>query len=104
MRCYDALTTAGPRRLRPILMTTLTTILGMLPLVFSQQEGSEMMRTMAISVIFGLTLSSLVTLVFIPVLYAWMNSRKERRLEKKGGKTGSKRSEKYRKYTRVILK
>ena len=70
MRCYDALTTAGPRRLRPILMTTLTTILGMLPLVFSQQEGSEMMRTMAISVIFGLTLSSLVTLVFIPVLYA----------------------------------
>ena len=90
MRCYDALTTAGPRRLRPILMTTLTTILGMLPLVFSQQEGSEMMRTMAISVIFGLTLSSLVTLVFIPVLYAWMNSRKERRLEKKAAKRAAK--------------
>lgn len=90
MRCYDALTTAGPRRLRPILMTTLTTILGMLPLVFSQQEGSEMMRTMAISVIFGLTLSSLVTLVFIPVLYAWMNSRKERCLEKKAAKRAAK--------------
>lgn len=90
MRCYDALITAGPRRLRPILMTTLTTILGMLPLVFSQQEGSETMRTMAISVIFGLTLSSLVTLVFIPVLYAWMNSRRERRLEKKAAKRAAK--------------
>ena len=86
----QAIREAALQRLRPILMTTLTTILGMLPLVFSQQEGSEMMRTMAISVIFGLTLSSLVTLVFIPVLYAWMNSRKERRLEKKAAKRAAK--------------
>lgn len=86
MRCYEALVTAGPRRLRPILMTTLTTILGMVPMVLSQSEGSEMMRTMALSVIFGLSLSSLVTLVFIPVLYAWMNSRKEKRLAKKAAK------------------
>ena len=83
MNCYDALTTAGPRRLRPILMTTLTTILGMLPLVFSQDEGSEMMRSMAISVIFGLSLSSLVTLVFIPVLYAALDKRKRKRYEKR---------------------
>ncbi|HIY05368.1 MAG TPA: efflux RND transporter permease subunit [Candidatus Anaerotignum merdipullorum] len=86
MRCYEALVTAGPRRLRPILMTTLTTILGMVPMVLSQSEGSEKMRTMALSVIFGLSLSSLVTLVFIPVLYAWMNSRKEKRLAKKAAK------------------
>ena len=86
MRCYEALVTAGPRRLRPILMTTLTTILGMVPMVLSQSEGSEMMRTMALSVIFGLSLSSLITLVFIPVLYAWMNSRKEKRLAKKAAK------------------
>lgn len=62
-----------------------------------------MMRTMAISVIFGLTLSSLVTLVFIPVLYAWMNSRRERRLEKKR-QNGQQKKQNYRKYTRVILK
>lgn len=83
MQCYDALTTAGPRRLRPILMTTLTTILGMLPLIFSNKEGSETMHSMAISVVFGLSLSSLVTLIFIPVLYAGMNKSKEKRKAKR---------------------
>lgn len=83
MQCYDALTTAGPRRLRPILMTTLTTILGMLPLIFSNKEGSETMHSMAISVVFGLSLSSIVTLIFIPVLYAGMNKSKEKRKAKR---------------------
>ena len=78
MVCFDALTTAGPRRLRPILMTTLTTILGMLPMALSRAEGSEMMQELSIAVIFGLVLSTVVTLVFIPVLYMWMNERKRK--------------------------
>lgn len=90
MSCYKALTTAGPRRLRPIMMTTLTTILGLVPMVVTQQEGSEMMRSLALSVIFGLTLSSMVTLVFIPVVYAWMNRRREKRLRKKVAKRAAK--------------
>lgn len=86
MGCYDALTTAGPRRLRPILMTTLTTILGMLPMALATSEGSEMMQALAISVIFGLTLSTVVTLVFIPVLYMWMNERKRKANARKTAK------------------
>ena len=87
MNCYDALTTAGPRRLRPILMTTLTTVLGMLPMALSTGEGAEMMQALAISVIFGLTLSTVVTLVFIPVLYMWMNERKRKANARKMAKT-----------------
>ena len=86
MTCYDALTTAGPRRLRPILMTTLTTILGMVPMALATSEGSEMMQALAIGVIFGLTLSTVVTLVFIPVLYMWMNDRKRKANARKAAK------------------
>lgn len=86
LSCHDALVTAGPRRLRPILMTTLTTILGMVPMAFNTQEGGEMMQSMAISVIFGLAFSTIITLVFIPVLYAWMHEKREKRLEKKAKK------------------
>lgn len=86
MTCYQALTIAGPRRLRPILMTTLTTVVGMVPMAIAASEGSEMMRAMAISVIFGLSLSTLVTLVFIPVLYMWMNERKRKSNAKKTAK------------------
>lgn len=86
MNCYDALTTAGPRRLRPILMTTLTTVLGMLPMALATSEGSEMMQALAVAVIFGLTLSTVVTLIFIPVLYMWMNERKRKANAKKAAK------------------
>ncbi len=93
MHCYDALTTAGPRRLRPILMTTLTTILGMLPLIFSNKEGSETMHSMAISVVFGLSLSSVVTLIFIPVLYAGMNKSKEKRMARRMARRAKQQAE-----------
>lgn len=86
LSCYDALVTAGPRRLRPILMTTLTTILGMLPMALSKAEGSEMMQSLSIGVIFGLAFSTVVTLVFIPVLYLWMNERKENKKTRKTAK------------------
>ncbi|SEA60809.1 efflux RND transporter permease subunit [Alkalimonas amylolytica] len=66
----DAVLQAGESRLRPVLMTTLTTVLGLLPLALGTGEGSEVRAPMAITVIFGLLLSTLLTLVFIPVLYA----------------------------------
>ncbi|SNS18805.1 hydrophobic/amphiphilic exporter-1, HAE1 family [Anaerovirgula multivorans] len=65
----EAITTAGPVRLRPILMTTLTTVLGLLPLALGIGEGSEMQAPMGIVVIAGLLLSTVLTLVLIPTVY-----------------------------------
>lgn len=61
---------AAQQRLRPILMTTTTTVLGLLPLAFMQGEGAEMRAPMAITVISGLLFATLLTLIYIPVLYA----------------------------------
>lgn len=65
----EAITNAGPIRLRPILMTTLTTVLGLLPIAIGLGEGSEIQSPMATVVIGGLLLSTLLTLIFIPVMY-----------------------------------
>ncbi|WHH57357.1 efflux RND transporter permease subunit [Petroclostridium sp. X23] len=65
----DAVFKAGPVRLRPILMTTLTTVLGLVPLALGIGEGAEQQAPLAITVIGGLSFSTLLTLVFIPVLY-----------------------------------
>lgn len=65
----EAIINAGPIRLRPILMTTLTTVLGLVPLALGIGEGAETQAPMATVVIGGLLLSTLLTLVFIPVLY-----------------------------------
>ncbi|MDD4754395.1 MAG: efflux RND transporter permease subunit, partial [Desulfitobacteriaceae bacterium] len=65
----EAITKAGPTRLRPILMTTLTTVLGMLPLAFGTGEGAEAQAPMATAVIGGLLASTIFTLIFIPVVY-----------------------------------
>ena len=70
MSKFDALVEGGTTRLRPILITSITTVLGMLPMALSRQEGSEMMRPMAIAVIGGLLVSTLLTLVVIPVIYS----------------------------------
>ena len=64
-----AIITSGRTRLRPILMTTLTTVLGMLPLMFSNGEGSEMYKGMSFVVVFGLSTATLLTLIVIPVFY-----------------------------------
>jgi HAE1 family hydrophobic/amphiphilic exporter-1 len=61
--------TAGKSRLRPVLMTTLTTILGMIPLAVGTGQGAEMWRPMGIAVIGGLTVSTVLTLVVVPTVY-----------------------------------
>jgi HAE1 family hydrophobic/amphiphilic exporter-1 len=78
----EAITRAGRSRLRPVLMTTLTTILGMLPLALSKSEGSEIWRPMGISVIGGLTFLTLVTLLIVPVIYRIVVRRAEKRAVK----------------------
>lgn len=75
----EAITLSGRSRLRPVLMTTLTTILGMLPLALSKGEGSEIWSPMGISVIGGLTFSTLVTLIIVPVIYRVVVRRAQRR-------------------------
>jgi HAE1 family hydrophobic/amphiphilic exporter-1 len=65
----QAILEAGPVRLRPILMTTLATVLALLPMAFGGGEGAESRAPMAIVVAFGLTMSTLITLVLVPVVY-----------------------------------
>ncbi len=78
----EAIMRAGRSRLRPVLMTTITTILGMLPLALSTGEGSEVWRPMGISVIGGLTFSTIVTLIIVPVVYRIVVRRAERRQQR----------------------
>ncbi|MDC3415968.1 efflux RND transporter permease subunit [Aquibacillus salsiterrae] len=68
----EAILEAGASRLRPILMTTLTTILGMLPLALGIGEGTETQQPLAIVVIFGLSVSTLFTLILIPTAYLFV--------------------------------
>jgi HAE1 family hydrophobic/amphiphilic exporter-1 len=74
----EAVITAGTRRLRPILMTTVTTVLGLAPMALGIGEGGELQAPMARVVIGGLTTSTLITLVFIPVIYMALEERSER--------------------------
>jgi hydrophobic/amphiphilic exporter-1 (mainly G- bacteria), HAE1 family len=73
---HDALLEAGKARLRPIVMTTLTTTLGLLPLALGLGEGAEMRAPMAITVIGGLLASTLLTLIVIPVVYSLLDVRR----------------------------
>lgn len=69
MEKREAILTAGRTRLRPVLMTALTTILALSTMVFSKDMGSEMARPMAVVTIGGLTYGTLLTLVVIPCIY-----------------------------------
>ena len=82
----EASAIAAQSRLRPILMTTLTTVLGMIPMALGQGEGSEMWRSLGMVVAWGLSISTLVTLVIIPTLYASMASWQERRAARKAAR------------------
>lgn len=78
MGVREAVMVSGKLRLRPILMTTLTTVLGLLPLSFGIGAGAEIQASLARVVIGGLTASTLVTLVFIPVVYVSMEGVMEK--------------------------
>jgi len=73
---FDAIMEAGTARLRPILMTSLTTALGLLPMAMGFGEGSEVRAPMAITVIGGLLVSTLLTLLVIPVVYSLMDRKR----------------------------
>jgi len=79
---YEAVTTAGKERLRPVLMTTITTLVGLLPLAISRGEGSEVWQPLGITMIGGLAVSTLITMLFVPTLYAVF----EARIRKNGGR------------------
>jgi len=72
---FEAILVTGPRRLRPVLMTAFTTIFALLPLALKTGEGSEMWSPLAISVIGGLLVSTLVTLILVPVMYSIFETR-----------------------------
>ena len=82
----EASVIAAKSRLRPILMTTLTTVLGMVPMAIGTGEGSEMWRSLGMVVAWGLSISTLVTLVIIPTVYASLASMQERRAARKAAK------------------
>lgn len=75
---YEAIAISGRSRLRPVIMTSATTILGMLPLAMSTGSGSELWSPMGVSVIGGLIFSTFVTLIIVPVVYAIFARRGER--------------------------
>ena len=77
---YEAIVEAGRTRLRPILMTALTTVLGLVPMVVSSDSGSDMMRPMAIVTIGGLIYGTLLTLFVVPCIYAILNRKKDQDL------------------------
>ena len=95
-----AILNACPRRVRPVLMTALTTILGLVPMVFSGGEGSEMMKPMGIVMMTGMVVSTIATLFITPVYYSLTDSVAERLKKlvrvphrkngKRGGKKGGK--------------
>lgn len=79
MRVREALIKAGRNRLRPIILTTVTTLAGMIPLSLNLAGGAEYWRPLAVSLIFGLAIASFLTLVVVPVLYSLLESRSERK-------------------------
>ncbi len=78
MERFEAIIEAGKSRMRPILMTTLTTVLAMIPLAMGIGEGAEAQQPMAITVIFGLTVASFFTLLLVPVVYVYFDNLSDR--------------------------
>lgn len=83
MNLNEALIEAGHTRLRPIIMTTLAMIFGMIPSAVATGLGSELRAPMAFAIIGGLITSTLLTLLFVPVVYTFLNDFKERLFKKR---------------------
>ncbi|MFB3918549.1 MAG: efflux RND transporter permease subunit [Candidatus Velamenicoccus archaeovorus] len=81
MSMEQAITQGGKERLRPVLMTTITTLVGLLPLALSRGEGSESWQPLGVTMVGGLLVSTFITMLFVPILYAVF----ENRLKKNGG-------------------
>ena len=90
MSVRDSSVTAARSRLRPILMTTLTTVCGMLPMAWGRGEGSEMWNGLGVTVAWGLSISTLITLVIIPVLYCGITEHLEKRKARRAARAESK--------------
>jgi HAE1 family hydrophobic/amphiphilic exporter-1 len=78
---FNSLVEGGKTRLRPILLTTVTTIAGLIPLTFDFAGGAEYWRPLAVSIIFGLLVATILTLVVIPVLYSYIGGFKDSNLK-----------------------
>jgi hydrophobic/amphiphilic exporter-1 (mainly G- bacteria), HAE1 family len=76
---FEAVKTGGKNRLRPVLMTTITTLFGLMPMAFSRGEGSESWSPMGVALIGGLAVSTLITLIFVPVLYTIFEQKFKRK-------------------------
>ena len=85
MGVREAVMTASKVRLRPILMTTFTTIFGLVPMALMTQTGSELQRPLALVIIGGLFFTTFLTLIFIPVCYELLENMREKRKEKSSG-------------------
>ena len=83
MKVFDAVKVSVQRRLRPILMTTATTMLALSPVAIGMGEGGETQAPLARAVVGGLFVSALISLVVIPVIYNWVEGWRERRAIKK---------------------
>ena len=81
MELREAIMVGATRRLRPILMTTGTTVFGLLPLAIGRGMGAEMWRSLGISVVGGMAVSSLITLLFVPTMYAILEGKIKRRIK-----------------------
>lgn len=79
MDVKEAVVQGGRDRLRPVLMTTLTTFFGMLPMAVSRGTGAEVFNPLGVTMLGGLTVSALATLVLIPVVYHGLEGRRQRR-------------------------
>jgi len=78
MSVYDAVRTGAEMRLRPVMMTASVAILGLLPMLLSSGVGAETQRPLATVVVGGLITSTLLTLLLLPVIYEWIETRKDR--------------------------
>lgn len=94
MSIRRAVIDAGRSRLRPVVMTTLTTILGMVPMAVGSGQGAEMWQPMGVAVIGGLTFSTILTLLFVPTLYCSFAGRGVKRTRRKLRKSTATKSKK----------
>ena len=82
MSVYDACIEAAAARIRPILMTSTTTIFAMMPMAFSHKEGPNMTQPIALTVLGGLLSATLITLFFIPIMYYIFNKGADKKKQR----------------------